>query len=526
MATLPHRSRPGGKARAESSCFSFLGFCWPWPSTTSTKARSSVVLDDPAAEQLLDLPSACREVQGFFSWSLLKRRGSVAWRLTPVAVRILADNLRSSGPRRAVENTRRLRLALESLGPAFVKLGQAAASREDVLSDRVAAELRKLCDQVAPFPDEEARRLVIAQLGSGLSLGRCVAAASLGQVQRPGLNRALAMDVVILKGIARFLRRVMRCFMAAAVDPEQVVDEWAKTLWDELDYKHEGRAMEHMRDALCGTVGGLVIPRVHWELTALRVLASEWVDGFKITEDPRRVTQRHISIGVEAVAAMILEVGVVHADPHPGNIILTQEDDICLLDFGMVCLVPEHHRTVWAKCVVDLVRRDHGAVLDDLIEIGFFPRECPREEMLPVLSKIWDQLVECGSDITKRKSAVQLLYSEILTLVRRFEFALPDYYVALVRALLTLEGMALAADCNFDIFEAAFPAALRFLTRSRGPKVDIFSSSVLSALQNKTLAKLALRSAGCLQLDRRKVACVGFFGMSLISLYLASVHQA
>ncbi|CAE6943011.1 ABC1K3 [Symbiodinium sp. KB8] len=344
------------------------------------------------------------------------------------------------------------------------------------------------------------------------------------------------MDVVILKGIARFLRRVMRCFMAAAVDPEQVVDEWAKTLWDELDYKHEGRAMEHMRDALCGTVGGLVIPRVHWELTALRVLASEWVDGFKITEDPRRVTQRHISIGVEAVAAMILEagacevgrcevlaigdydhgseledvhadaddatdgdntvigvtvaavvwmvmavvgdsigavqqrkgelylrlscsyghpkVGVVHADPHPGNIILTQEDDICLLDFGMVCLVPEHHRTVWAKCVVDLVRRDHGAVLDDLIEIGFFPRECPREEMLPVLSKIWDQLVECGSDITKRKSAVQLLYSEILTLVRRFEFALPDYYVALVRALLTLEGMALAADCNFDIFEA------------------------------------------------------------------------
>ncbi|CAE7762236.1 unnamed protein product, partial [Symbiodinium necroappetens] len=195
----------------------------------------------------------------------------------------------SSGPQNAVENTRRLRLALESLGPAFVKLGQAAASREDVLSDRVAAELRKLCDQVAPFPDEEARRLVVTQLGSGLTLGRCVAAASLGQVyciekngrqyalkvQRPGLNRALAMDVVILKGIARFLRRVMRCFMAAAVDPEQVVDEWAKTLWDELDYKHEGRAMEHMRDALCGTVGGLVIPRVHWELTALRVLASE-----------------------------------------------------------------------------------------------------------------------------------------------------------------------------------------------------------------------------------------------------------
>mmetsp|Transcript_675 Transcript_675/g.1130 ORF Transcript_675/g.1130 Transcript_675/m.1130 type:complete len:530 (+) Transcript_675:47-1636(+) len=497
-------------------CFAFLrpqtsrrgSCCCP----SVAEARVSTIED----KQLPSLEAACCSVNGSCSLALVRRRCYALSQLGPVTLRILADNLRSGGPRNALQNTSRLRVALESLGPAFVKLGQAAASREDILSDAIAAELRKLCDQVPPFPHEEAARLVVAQLGKMPDRqfeSCCVAAASLGQVyqikvdgkdyamkvQRPGLVTQIAMDVLILKGMAKALRFLVRHFMAAGLDPVQVVDDWAQTLWNELDYNMEGRCMEQMRNALCGDIHGLVIPRVRWSHTSLKVLTTEWVHGYKPTEDPKRVQSTHISIGVETFAAMILNVGVVHADPHPGNMILTHDNEVCLLDFGMVCHVPLEHRRAWAQCIVNLVRRDHNAVLDDLITIGFFPEDCPREDVLPVMSQIWTQLVECGSDIHKRKKAVQMLYAEILTLVRRFKFALPDYYVALVRALVTLEGIALAADCNFDIFEAAFPCALRFLSSTSDGR-SVGSALLIEGLRSscgfgKVFVKTACRQS-------------------------------
>merc|ERR1712139_736071 len=116
---------------------------------------------------------------------------------------------------------------------------------------------------------------------------------------------------------------------------------------------------------------------------------------------------------------------------------------------------------------------DHERTLDNLIDIGFFPRDCPRHEILQVMPKIWTELVDCGSDIKKRKVAVQECLGEILTMVREFEFDLPDYYLALARAMITLEGIAIAADVDFDIFKAAMPPVLRYLARQG--KLEAFS---------------------------------------------------
>lgn len=465
------------------ACFTFLGHRKGRPEQSKDKEPAL----EPEPERrgyaaLPELDAACREIRQSCGGKLVlaRRRCQVTAKLLPLAVRVAVDLSRKAGPRHAVANTRRLRLALEALGPAFVKLGQAAACREDILSDAVAAEMRKLCDQVAPYPDELARALIREELGAHApsAIGEAVAAASLGQVyrvtvdgrdyamkvQRPGLAKKLAMDVLILRGLGRTLRRILRWFCATPLDPVQVVNDWSLTFWDEIDYVKEARAMEDMRMAL-GGISGLMIPHINWRLTSLRVLTSEWVNGVKVTEDPRCVSTRHINVGVEAFASMILTVGVVHADPHPGNLIIADDGDkVCLLDFGMTLRVPPAHRDAWARCVVHLVRQEHEAVLDDLVDIGFFSSDCPREAILPVMSKIWRQLVESGSDIHKRKKAVQLLYTELMTLVRKFKFSLPDYYVALVRALVTLEGIALAADCEFDIFKSIFPVALRFLS--------------------------------------------------------------
>jgi len=410
--------------------------------------------------------------------ALWGRAAAVSGKLVPVAVCCCVDFALPGGPRWAVANARRLRLALEALGPAFVKLGQAVAAREDILHPDVAAELRRLCDQVAPFASEEAKKVLLQELGENAPAipDKPVAAASLGQVykiqvgggksvalkiQRPGLADGLAVDVLILKSLARTFNRLLRRFCASGIDLTEVVQNWALTLWQELDYMHEAETMEDMQKSLRRCVPGLVIPDVHWELTSTRVLATSWIDGAKVSECPSTITEKHVRVGVETFAAMVLDLGVVHADPHAGNLLVTPADELVLLDFGMVIRVPEAHRIAWAWCFVSIVRGDYEKTLDSLIEIGFFPRTCNRQEVLPVMSKIWWQLVASGSSTQKRREAVMQLSGEILTLVRRFEYNLPDYYVALLRALLTLEGLALCADRDFDLFKVVFPVALR-----------------------------------------------------------------
>lgn len=511
------------------ACFAFLCRQKRGPKVDTTFVQEE--------RQLPELETACRDIRSSCRGrlALTRRRCQVVAKLGPVAVSIARDMNRKLGPRHTEVNTRRLRLALEALGPAFVKLGQAAACREDVLSDVVAKELRKLCDQVEPYPTEDAEALVAEELGSKapVSLGEVVAAASLGQVyrvriagqdyamkvQRPGLARALAMDVLILRGVGKLVRRILRWKCATPVDPVEVIDNWARTFWSEIDYLNEAKEMESMRMALA-TINGLVIPPVNWQLTSLRVLTSKWVDGTKVTQDPKCVRTRHIRIGIEAFASMILTVGVVHADPHPGNMIITGEGkQVCLLDFGMTLRVPPTHREAWARVVVHLVRQEHSAVLDGLMDIGFFPRDCPRDEILPVMSKIWRQLVESGSDIRKRKKAVQLLYQEIMQLVKTFKFDLPDYYVALVRALVTLEGIALAADCDFDIFQAIFPVALRFLSGSSAADSAAIGRAVIASGAKRTGQALATG------LCSKQVASVALTGALLVAVVWAQASS-
>uniref|UniRef100_A0A7S4Q2V1 ABC1 atypical kinase-like domain-containing protein n=1 Tax=Alexandrium monilatum TaxID=311494 RepID=A0A7S4Q2V1_9DINO len=502
---------PGKLGAPGVECFAFLwGRVALAAAARAPKGQPDREADDASPEQcregkpsctpdprrkLEDLEEACRRAAS--------RRGRLALRVAAVTARLLPigcccalDLLRPGGPKRGVKHARKLRVALEALGPAFVKLGQALAAREDVLSEPVAKELRKLCDQVPAFPCGDARRLLAEELGALAPAleGTPVASASLGQVyritwgqreyamkvQRPGLAKALAVDLVVLRGLAFVTRRIMGWICATSMDPVQVVRAWSRTLWQELDYTREADFMERMHGAL-SRVDGLVIPRVCKQLTSVRVLTTEWVHGVSVSKEPRSIQDKHIRVGVETYAAMILDLGMVHADPHAGNMLVTQGNDLCLLDFGMVIEIPPKHRTAWAECLVNLVRRDHDATLDSLITIGFFPADCPRAKIMPVMKKIWTELVSCGSNTKKRKNAVKQCYQEICTLALEFEFSLPDYYLALVRALLTLEGLALTADCDFDIFKVAFPVALRLLTASAARDAQARATSALKA---------------------------------------------
>merc|ERR1719277_218450 len=116
------------------------------------------------------------------------------------------------------------------------------------------------------------------------------------KVQRPGLARAIAMDILILRGLGKFSRRVLRRFCATGLDPVDIINNWADTFWEEIDYTKEAQSMEDMRVAL-SNVNGLVIPPVNRRLSSLRVLTSKWVEGVKVTSDPKVIRTKHINIG-------------------------------------------------------------------------------------------------------------------------------------------------------------------------------------------------------------------------------------
>lgn len=510
--------------RDSNQCFAGIG-CVAWSSLNSLLRRqppqadtsfgSSHAREGTSRAGAIGLPPLEDAMAKTSRCAVFRRLVVVTLRLLPVSCLCGCDVFCCcGGPRCLRGNSRRMRKSLEKLGPTYVKLGQMAASREDIIAADAIVELKHLCDQVPPFPREEAQRLVCRELGPAAPTlpERSVAAASLGQVyritgtdgevyalkvQRPGLTEAVAVDLVILRGVAKCARRVVGCFMSASLDPVQVLGAWSATMWQELDYVREARNQEKFREAL-SKVNGLVIPSVIWLRTSARVLSTCWVDGHSVTSNPQSVQNRHIIIGVEIYATMVLDMGLVHADPHAGNLLVTPNNDICLLDFGMVVEVPEEHRMMWARAIVNLMRRNHDAVFDNLIAIGFFPPSAPREAMLPTMSKIWDELINSGSDVKKRKLAVQNCYEELKTMVRHFDWDLPDYYVALLRAMLTLEGIALSADIEFDIFKAAFPVALRYVTAQAAQKSKdaLKTASGSIVFRRAILASCAILAAG------------------------------
>jgi aarF domain-containing kinase len=265
-------------------------------------------------------------------------------------------------------------------------------------------------------------------------------------------------------------------------------------------------------------------------LSSKRILTTQWIDGARITSDAGEILPKHIAIGVDAFATMVLDIGLVHADPHAGNVLITAVDNnLCLLDFGMVVEVPPDHRLAWAKCLWSLIRGDHEGTLQHLIKIGFFPSDCPRDRILEVMPAIWTELVECGSSTEKRKQAVSKCFDEIFVLVREFEFALPDYYLALARAMLTLEGIAISADIEFDIFKAAAPMVIRYLAKQGKAETAQLGHAVTAKMSAGATAcckrlKVAMRK-GVLP-DARKYGLLMMFGGAGLGAMLVTHARA
>ncbi len=384
---------------------------------------------------------------------------------------------------------RRLREMLEELGPTFVKFGQLLSTRPDVVPPDVVAELRKLQDEARPEPFEAIRAVVEQDLGITLEQAFesfdpvPIGSASVGQVhvaqlpggrevvvkvQRPNAADTLNADIDLLYQLARLSKdRVKRL---AFIDLEGMVDEFAKTVRQELDYRNEARNDEAVRRNFEGNEH-VVVPRVHWRQTTGRVLTQDRIEGPTLAhadldamsaEDRRTLAARL----AETWMQMIFGDGMFHADPHPANIIVLGPDTIGLIDFGMVGLLSQEDRESAIRLFTDIMSQNTERMPRDLRALGIrYPRELEDE-----FSRRLQDLMARYMGMSMDELDVREILHELFGIIYELEITLPSRWILLDKALATLAGVALTISPDYNVFETAKPYARKLLYAKYSPE--------------------------------------------------------
>ncbi len=287
----------------------------------------------------------------------------------------------------------RLRLALEELGPTFIKFGQILSTRHDLIPEEYILELSKLQDTVAPFEYSEAKKLIEREIGKKIEdvfssfNPQPIAAASIGQVHRatladgkevavkvmrPGVEDVIETDLSILMSLARFAEKHIK--ESKFFNPVGFVDEFSRVIRQEIDYSHEAQNADRFYSNFTG-VTTVKIPKIYWEYTTKHVLTQEYSEGVKISDiaqiDALGLDKKKLTIDLaNAYLKMVFEDGFYHADPHPGNILVSREGIIIFLDFGMAGhLDPVLHENL-VNLIISIQRNDIDFLIEALSEIG------------------------------------------------------------------------------------------------------------------------------------------------------------
>lgn len=364
----------------------------------------------------------------------------------------------------------RLRMALEELGPTFVKMGQILSSRRDLLDEAFYNELRKLQAHVAPISGELAREVLARELKEDPSKtfqrfdAKPIASASIGQVhraklrtgeevvikiQRPDIRDNIDKDLAILAEIARLLDKYVESM--AALNPVSVVRDFSKTLLRELDYLNEARDMQRMRLAFEDNPL-LRVPVWHEQFSTSRVLTMEYLPGLPI-DDPAKLSANGIDPVKlsEDISNLIYEQvfahGFFHADPHPGNMAVQADGVVLLYDFGMMGKLTPSFREDIADLVTALTDRDPRALMFAVIgmsEQSFVDQTLEFQEDLEAFSE---------NHLNKPLKEIKAAYvlNRLLELLMKYQLRMKSAFYLGVKALSQIEdiGMALNPDLNF-----------------------------------------------------------------------------
>ena len=471
--------------------------------------------------------------------------------VTAVAARVYATwtwEEKTGTPEEKRTRGLRVRDGIASLGPVFVKMAQTLSTRPDIIGDEAADALKPLQDEMDPFPSDDAYAQMRKELKyegpivegdatwngdpSAKPLYKTlsktpVAAASIGQVykgtlwddsevavkvQRPGVLFQIAMDLHIARMALIWLEE---SGINGSTDLANIVDRVGQGIFQELDYTREAANADDFRQSL-RFMDFLKVPRHYSEMTGRRVLTQEWIDGRPMKVLTEEEQLKMVQWGVECSSAQLFRTGLVHADPHEGNMLYTDDGKLALLDFGLICRVNNEQQEAMAGCILNILNRDWMDLIDNLRII----------EMLPKVPQTWvdadgnpasytggegswkdvddksfrEAFQKCmdGDDPNKSRSNFTELVVDLTKLSTAWRFNLPPYMVFIIRSLTTLDFCAVRTGAN--MYELAAPTAL---FRAMAPKTPRGRQQLQKILMNdeggvkwKELMELAESAGG------------------------------
>ena len=384
---------------------------------------------------------------------------------------------------------RRLREMLDELGPTFVKFGQLLSTRPDVVPLDIIVELQKLQDDVTPFPIEDVERVVREDLGLGIEQAflsfdeRPIAAASIGQVhratlpneedvvvkvQRPSAPRQIESDLKLMASVARLVRERVR--QLDFLDTGELVDEFARSIRQELDYQQEARNAETFRRNFAGNER-VAVPRVWWRYTTSRLLTLERLEGTHVRdldlaawddEDRRDLAYRL----TDAWMTMIFRHAFFHGDPHPANILHLDDGRLGLVDFGLAGRLSDADMSRLTRLFVDAATENVAALPRRLADLGVrYPRE-REDELRSRLEELYYRYYGTRLSDIDPIEAIR----EGLDLIYTMNLRLPTRFVILDKAIATLAAVGEELYPDFNVFEVAKPYARRLVAERYSPK--------------------------------------------------------
>lgn len=411
----------------------------------------------------------------------------------------------------ALNQGARMREAFTELGTTFIKLGQILSTRPDLVGPEITDELEKLQSGTPADPPDVVRQILETELGAApeelfLEFDDCAAAsASIGQVhfarlkdgsevvvkvQHPGIEGKIRSDLEILKRLAELAEKYSG--QARQYRPTDTIEEFSRTLMAELDFSRERKNLEKFANNFADDPM-VVIPRPYAELSTIRVLTMDRLDGVSLSKSEKLIAngldlgdlaRRGANIFLE----MIFRDGLYHADPHPGNIFALENSALGLLDFGMVGRIDDQLREQFENLMLAMAQKDTQSICDTICELGAVPRELNPDDLR---REIGDFLAEYATQNLDELDVGGAL-NRMMEIIRNFNIVMPSRVSLLIKVLVMLEGTARGLNPKFSLAEVLSPYQAKIVRRRLDPE-RLFRKAKRSAQDWTRLAEMAPR---------------------------------
>jgi ubiquinone biosynthesis protein len=414
----------------------------------------------------------------------------------------------------------RIRLAIEELGPTFVKLGQIMSTRQELLPQPLIEELEKLQDHNNPLPFSQILPVIRESCPDYKEIfleieEEPIASASLAQVhrarlrdgtvvaikiQRPGIEDTIETDIAILESLAARLERAVP--ESRIYNPSGIVQDFAGQIRKELDFVKDGRNADRFRKNFEG-VEGVRFPTIYWNCSSRRMLTMEFIDGVKITNvdeirtlgiDPVTIA----GVGFDSYLKQIFEDGFFHGDPHPGNLMVTAKGDLVFLDFGVVGILRPEKRFIFIRLLHGIIHNDVDILLSAFEKLGVNIREEDREA---IRDEMYIALID-AEGFTPGNNNFSAIVNDLTEILRRYQLRVPTSLMLMLKVIIMILDIGVKLDPGFNFEKHAHPFLEQMSDRMHLPD-HLFRQATRSLLEatdgmfdlprnvNRTLKKLA-----------------------------------